>query len=66
MLADPRSKSLVTNFAFQWLNVRGIDDIDPDAVLFPNFDESLRDAFRREIELFVDSIFARTAARWIC
>src|SRR5262249_1722247 len=32
MLADPKSKSLVTNFAFQWLKVRGIDDIDPDAV----------------------------------
>ncbi len=56
LLADPRSKSLVTNFAFQWLKVRGLDDIDPDAVLFPNFDDSLREAFRREIELFVDSI----------
>jgi hypothetical protein len=56
LLADPRSKSLVTSFAFQWLKVRAIDNIDPDAVVFPNFDESLRDAFRREIELFVDSI----------
>ena len=56
MLADPESKSLVTNFAFQWLNVRGIDDIDPDAVIFPNFDEGLREAFRREMELFVESI----------
>src|SRR5262249_45340428 len=50
------SKSLVTSFAFQWLRVRGIENVDPDAVIFPNFDESLRDAFRREIELFVDSI----------
>jgi mono/diheme cytochrome c family protein len=56
LLADPRSKSLVTSFAFQWLKVRAIDNIDPDAVLFPNFDDGLRDAFRREIELFVDSI----------
>jgi len=56
LLRDPRSKSLVTSFAFQWLRVRGIDNVDPDAVIFPNFDESLRDAFRREIELFVDSI----------
>jgi mono/diheme cytochrome c family protein len=56
LLADPRSKSLVTSFAFQWLKVRAIDNIDPDAVVFPGFDESLRDAFRREIELFVDSI----------
>lgn len=56
LLADPKSKSLVTSFAFQWLRVRGIDTIDPDAVLFPNFDDGLRDAFRKEIELFVGSI----------
>jgi len=36
--------------------VRNIDEIDPDAFQFPNFDESLRDAFKREMELFVDSI----------
>jgi hypothetical protein len=57
LLGDPRSRSLVTNFAFQWLKMRGLDDVDPDAVLFPNFDDSLRDVFRREIELFVGSIF---------
>src|SRR5207247_4147286 len=58
LLADPRSNSLVTNFAFQWLKMRGLDDVDPDAVLFPNFDDSLREAFRRELELFVGSIFS--------
>jgi hypothetical protein len=56
LLADPKAKSLVTNFAFQWLKVRNIDEIDPDAFQFPNFDESLRDAFKREMELFVESI----------
>ena len=56
MLADPKSRSLVTNFAFQWLKVRGIDDIDPDAVQFPNWDDSLREAFKREMELFLESI----------
>jgi mono/diheme cytochrome c family protein len=56
LLADPRSRSLVTSFAFQWLKLRALDDADPDAVVFPNFDDSLREAFRREIELFVDSI----------
>ena len=56
LLADPRAKSLVTNFAFQWLKVRNVDNIDPDAVQFPNFDEPLREAFKREMELFVDSI----------
>jgi hypothetical protein len=56
MLADPRSKSLVSNFAFQWLKIRDLDKIDPDAVLFPEFDQSLRQAFRREMEMFVESV----------
>ena len=56
LLADPRSKSLVTSFAFQWLKMRALEDIDPDAVVFPNFDDGLREAFRRELELFVESI----------
>jgi hypothetical protein len=56
MLADPRSKALVSNFAFQWLKIRDLDKIDPDAVLFPNFDQNLRQAFRREMEMFVESI----------
>jgi mono/diheme cytochrome c family protein len=57
MLADPRSKSLVTNFAFQWLRVRDLDKTDPDPILFPNFDAGLKNAFRREMELFVSSVF---------
>jgi hypothetical protein len=56
MLADTRSKALVTNFAAQWLRVRELDKIDPDAVLFPNFDQGLKQAFRKEIEMFVESI----------
>jgi hypothetical protein len=56
MLGDPRSRSLVTNFAFQWLGVRRLDAIDPDPRLYPNFDEDLRRAFQKEMELFLDSI----------
>jgi hypothetical protein len=56
MLTDPRSESLVTNFAFQWLGVRALDTALPDAVLYPNFDAELRNAFRREMELYLDSI----------
>jgi mono/diheme cytochrome c family protein len=56
LIADPKSKSLVTNFAFQWLKIRNIDEIDPDAFQFPNFDEGLRDSLKREMELFVESI----------
>jgi len=56
LLADPRAQSLVTGFAFQWLKLRALDDVDPDAVIFPNFDDGLREAFRREIELFIQSV----------
>jgi len=56
MLADPRSESLVSNFAFQWLAVRRLDAIDPDPRLYPNFDEDLRRAFREEMRLYLDSI----------
>jgi hypothetical protein len=56
LLRDPRSHSLVTNFASQWLSVRDIEVIDPDPKLYPNFDADLRKAFQREMELFADSI----------
>ena len=56
MLADPRSEALVTNFTGQWLNVRGLQAAEPVMLLYPDFDDNLRDAFRREMELFFDSI----------
>jgi mono/diheme cytochrome c family protein len=58
MLADPRAKSLTTSFADQWLTVDEMDRIEPDPSLFPEFDNSLRKAFRQEMELFVDSVFS--------
>ena len=56
MLADPRSKELVRNFAGQWLYLRNLRGVVPDAVVFPEFDENLRDAFLQETELFVESL----------
>ena len=56
LLGDPRASSLVSNFAFQWLKMRGLDEVEPDAVVFPNFDDSLREGFRKEMTLFVESI----------
>ncbi len=56
LLADPRSQSLVTNFAFQWLNVNKIDAIEPTPELYPQFDRNLRDSLREEMRLFLDSI----------
>jgi hypothetical protein len=57
MLADPRSKTLTTNFAFEWLRVRDTAAFDPDPYTYPAFDLPLRNAIRREMELFVDSVF---------
>jgi hypothetical protein len=57
MLADPRSKTLTTNFAFQWLRVRDTATLDPDPYAYPAFDAPLRTAIRREMELFLDSVF---------
>ena len=56
MLKDRRSESLVTNFASQWLFLRNLQSASPDGEQFPNFDDNLRQAFRRETELFLDSI----------
>jgi hypothetical protein len=56
MLADSRSKALVDNFAAQWLFVRNLQSFLPDTQTFPNFDDNLRQAFRKETELFFESV----------
>jgi hypothetical protein len=55
MLADPRARALVTNFASEWLGLRRIDSVAPDPKTFPQFDGNLREAFKRETELFLES-----------
>ncbi|WP_239492557.1 DUF1592 domain-containing protein [Luteitalea sp. TBR-22] len=56
MLADPRARALVGNFAAQWLHLRNLEAMTPDMRLFPDFDDNLRQAFREETERFVDSV----------
>jgi hypothetical protein len=56
MLADPRSESLATRFAVAWLKLADIENVVPDALLFPNFDKTLGQAMRRETELLFDSV----------
>jgi hypothetical protein len=56
MLADPRSESLVTSFAAQWLFLGDVPLKEPDPLLFRHFDVSLRQAMVRETELFLDSV----------
>ncbi|MCU1261503.1 MAG: hypothetical protein JWO80_4388 [Bryobacterales bacterium] len=56
MLADNRSRVLVTNFAEQWLHLRSLAATTPDMRIFPDFDDNLRQAFREETDLFFESI----------
>jgi uncharacterized protein DUF1592/uncharacterized protein DUF1588/uncharacterized protein DUF1585/uncharacterized protein DUF1595/uncharacterized protein DUF1587 len=56
MLADPRAGALSINFAGQWLNLRGLQSAGPLPLVYPDFDDPLRQAMRREVELLFDSI----------
>jgi hypothetical protein len=56
MLADGRSEAFIVNFAGQWLNLRGLQATYPTVMLYPDFDDNLRQAMRREGELFFGSI----------
>ena len=54
MLADPRSRALVRNFAAQWLYLRNVEQVNPDSYHFPDWDDDLRRAFITETELFLE------------
>jgi hypothetical protein len=56
MLADSRGDNLVHNFAEQWLHLRNLETITPDLRLFPDFDDNLRQAFRRETEMHFETV----------
>jgi len=57
MLADPRSETLATKFAGEWLHLPDLMNLHPDAHYYANYDYTLAEAMQRETELFVDSIF---------
>tara|TARA_B100000482_G_scaffold80090_1_gene57113 strand:- start:1139 stop:2299 length:1161 start_codon:yes stop_codon:yes gene_type:complete len=52
MIADPKSDALIENFAGQWLQIRNLNTVTPDPEKFPEFNDSLREAMKRETELF--------------
>ena len=56
MLTDPKAAELIDNFAGQWLNLRALSTVAPNASVYPDFDDNLRQAFRQEVELMFDSI----------
>jgi len=56
MLAHPKAEALAVNFAGQWLNLRALDATSPLPLVYPDFDDPLRQAMRREVELLFDTI----------
>ena len=62
MLADPKSRGLVDNFAGQWLQFKNIDVMKPDVEKFPEFEDNLRYSMRRETELFLENLIRSDAS----
>ncbi len=56
MIADPRAEEFVSAFTGQWLQLRNLDKVTPDVLLFPDFDDNVRQAMRRETEMLFASI----------
>lgn len=56
MLQDPRAETLASNFAYQWLNLAALDEIDPDPVLFRDVDRDLKALFKEELDLFAREV----------
>ncbi len=56
MLQDPKARALVDNFVMQWLQLRNLRNVQPDATLFPSFNERLRKAMLKETQYFFNAI----------
>jgi len=57
MLADPKAYALVETFGEQWLNLRKMDQVKPDAAKFRKVDDELLQAMRKETRLFLNAVF---------
>jgi hypothetical protein len=56
MLVDPRSESLSTKFAAEWLHLQDLDGLNPDGFYYPFYDYTLAMGLKRETELLFDSV----------
>jgi cytochrome c5 len=56
MLRDPRATQMVNNFFGQWLGLRDLKNLSPDPAAYPDFDDSLREAFLRETNTYLDAM----------
>ncbi|MBP7778183.1 MAG: DUF1592 domain-containing protein [Acidobacteria bacterium] len=59
LLADPRAEALGSRFAAQWLRLQDLDKVHPDPNFFPNFDENVGGAMKRETEMFFNDLVRR-------
>ena len=62
MLASPKAKALVDNFAGQWLELRRLESHSPDVDKFKDWDEYLRMSMRQETEMFFANLVAQDAS----
>jgi hypothetical protein len=56
MLKSPKAQALVQNFAGQWLRLRQVENVSPDPLAYPAFDQELRESMLKETQLFFSSI----------
>jgi hypothetical protein len=56
MLSEPRAQAFISNFVGQWLQLRNLRSSVPNSERFPDFDDNLRQAFQREVELLVEHL----------
>jgi mono/diheme cytochrome c family protein len=56
MLQDPKAETLASNFAYQWLNMAALDEIDPDPALFNDIDRGVRNLFKKELDLLARDV----------
>jgi len=66
MLNDDRSKALIENFADQWLYLRNLESFTPNQRAYPDFDDNLRQAMRRETQLFIEHLIETDASALDC
>ncbi len=57
MLADPRGRHFVEDFAAEWLDLRLIDFTEPDRKLFPDFDVIVQQSMLDETHAFLADLF---------
>ncbi len=58
MLQDPKATEFTDNFSSQWLGLRAIDATSPDGMLYPEYDDVLKDSMLKEVQLFFDEVLS--------